>query len=213
MDNAETTEERTPPRAAPSEASDMSRLEQMMGGEPVHTREVRVQTFPVDAETVIVEGRLSDERAFDNWDLAGVLQPTGTFHEIVTRLLVRMSDREILDAEAEMIHTPHDECIATLKSVKRVIGLKVTSGYVKQVLARLSGVKGCTHLTHLLTNMSPAIFHGIVVIQRRDRAPLPKRVDELPDMENLVGSCKMWEPGGLKLQGIQAAIEKEHGGS
>jgi len=95
----------------------MSKFEQFISREPVHRRAVEVQCFPVDEDTMLAEGRLSDERAHDNYDLAGVLQPTGVFHHMVVRLLVRISTMEILDAEAEMLRTPHDECIETLDSV------------------------------------------------------------------------------------------------
>ncbi|MBU3914006.1 DUF2889 domain-containing protein [bacterium] len=185
----------------------MQRLKKMIKHSPVHGRMIDMKTYVVDDDTVIVEGELRDDRYQIAYDLTGMKQTAGPIHHLVIRLLIHVKSMEIADAEAEMPHVPHEECKVTLESMADIIGLEIKSGFIKNVQNKLGGIKGCAHMTHLLTVMSQAVFQGVVVVQRKDRTPLPENIDEMKGLENLIGSCKMWEPGGLKLTKLQKAIE------
>ena len=185
----------------------MPRLKEMIKRSPAHGRKIDIKTYVVDENSVIVEGELRDDRYQTVYDLTGMEQAEGPIHHLVIRLLIRGKSMEIIDAEAEMLHVPHKECKTTLESMAEIIGLEIKSGFIKNVQQKIGGIKGCAHLTHLLTVMSQAVFQGIVVIQRKDKTPLPESSNDLKGLENLIGSCKMWEPGGLKLTKLQKAIE------
>jgi DUF2889 family protein len=186
----------------------MSKLKQMISKAAVHSRVIDMKTYPVDEDSVIVEGHLGEERYISNYDLIGVEQPVGPFHQMAIRLLVRISTMEILDAEAEMDRVPLRECEETLESINDIIGLRISGGFVKRVRQQIGGAKGCAHLTHLLTVMSQAVFYGIVVIQRKEKTVLPGSLEEVPNLENLIDSCKMWGEGSVKLQGLKEALAK-----
>jgi len=161
----------------------------------------------VDGDTVIVEGELKDHRYQSVYDLTGMKQNAGPIHHLAVRLLIRIKSMEILDAEAEMLHVPHEECKIIRESISDIIGLKIKGGFIKNVQKKIGGIKGCAHITHLLTVMSQAVFQGVVVVQRKDITPLPENLDDINGLENLIGSCKMWEQGGLKLTNLQKAID------
>lgn len=184
----------------------MSVLKQMITKSPVHGRQIGMKTYLVSEDVIIVEGELIDDGYQTVFDLTGRKRTAGPIHHLLIRLLIQISSREITDAEAEMIHVPHEECRETIESVKAVIGLKIEGGFGKTVLNRIGGVKGCSHMTHLLTVMSQEVFQGMVVVQRMEYRPLPKTVSEIVGLERLVGSCRMWDEQGIKLRNIRDAI-------
>ena len=186
----------------------MSSLLHRITSPAVHSRRIDLRTYAVSEDTLIVEGELADLRHRAVFDLTGEEQAAGPIHRMVIRLLLQVASKEILDAEVEMLHVPHAECRGLLASLDAIVGLRVERGFAKQVSQRIGGVKGCTHLTHLLTVMSQEVFQGIVVVQREKKPPVPKALDDIPGLENLVGSCKMWDQGGIKLRNIQKAIDK-----
>ncbi len=185
----------------------MQRLKRMINSSPAHSRIIDMKTYVVDDDTVIVEGELKDNRYQSVYDITGLQLTAGPIHHLVVRLLIRGKSMEIEDAEAEMLHVPHKECNTTIESIADVIGLEVKSGFIKNVQKKIGGIKGCAHITHLLTVMSQAIFQGMVVVQGKHRALLPKNIDDMKGLENLKDSCKMWEQGGLKLTRLQKAID------
>ncbi len=185
----------------------MSRLKQMITGFFAHGRVIDMKTYVVDDNMVIVEGKLRDDRYQSVYDLTGEKQTAGPIHHLVIRLLIRGRSMEIVDAEAEMLHVPHEECKITRESIAEIIGLEIKGGFLKEIRKKIGGIKGCAHLTHLLSVMSQEVFQGIVAVQRKDRTPLPKNLDDMKGLENLLGSCKIWEQGGIKLSKLQKAIE------
>ncbi len=185
----------------------MQRLKQMIKSSPAHGRMINMKTYVVDDDTVIVEGELKDDRYQAVYDITGTKLTAGPIHHLVIRLLIRGKSMEIEDAEAEMLHVPHEECKITRESIADIIGLEVKSGFIKNVQKKIGGIKGCAHLTHLLTVMSQAVFQGMVVVKGKNRILLPKNLDDMKGLENLIGSCKIWDHGELKLTKLQEAIE------
>ncbi len=185
----------------------MPDLKQMITNSAAHSRKIDMRTYPISKDTVIVEGELRDDCYQPVFDLTGDELPAGPIHHLMVRLLIRIDSKEIIDAQAEMLHVPHNECQETLDSIKKVIGLKVEGGFIKKVLLRIGGVNGCSHMTHLLTVMSQEVFQGIVVVGRSEKKTLPKSIDEIRGLENLMGSCKMWDQDGIKLRNINTAIK------
>jgi hypothetical protein len=178
----------------------------MIAGAPVHTRRIEMSTHVVDEKSIIVEGILSDKRHQAVYDLSGEKKAAGPIHHIVLRLLVNTDTKKILDAEADMLHVPHEQCSEALESLSSVKGLRVERGFNKQVAQRIGGIKGCAHLTHLMIVMAQEVFQGSVVVQRQDKSSLPKTLADVSGIENLVGSCKMWKPGGLKLERLSKVM-------
>jgi len=80
----------------------MTSLEKLKGQE-VHTRSIRIDTYSVDEDRVIVEGVLEDTRPMPIYTIAKRRREPGIVHGMVVRLLLGGMPIEILDAEAEMI--------------------------------------------------------------------------------------------------------------
>ena len=73
-------------------------------------------------------------------------------HSFHLELLVRLSDRTIESARANMSKTPLTKCLKGLEGIPGLAGLSLDRGVIKEVNQRLGGPKGCAHLVELLTD-------------------------------------------------------------
>ena len=108
-----------------------------------------------------------------------------------------------------MIDVPRNECPETLDSVKKIIGMPIVSGYSEEVRKRLGGIKGCTHMTHLIVVMGPAALHGFWTHAARNPRPIPKTMEEVPGLRYLVNSCKLWAEDGPIMDMIRKSFEDQ----
>ncbi len=191
----------------------MGSLKERISGEPLHGRCIDMKTYAVDEASILVEGWLREDRFHGVYDITGEQCPPGPVHHMVIRLLVGGKPLTIIDAEAEMEHMPLDICQATLETVRSIIGLEIAAGFQKKVRRLMGGVKGCAHLTHLLTVMSQAVFQGALAHQRRHPIPVPDSIEKVAGLETLVGSCRAWGTGGPKMRNLKAAIRNKRSGS
>lgn len=115
-----------------------------------------------------VEGRLVDTRGYDTRnDWRGTV-PTGQpVHEMWVRLTI--DDQLVVrDAVAATDQSPYPMCREILPNLERLVGLRVTGGFKKQVRARIGGTSGCTHVLALIDAMSNVAVHALAG-KRRDQ--------------------------------------------
>ncbi len=70
-------------------------------------------------------------------------------HNMRVEILVRVSDRSIIDAKAEMTKTPFAICGVTASFIENLIGLKIERGITKKIAGMMGRADGCTHLFEL----------------------------------------------------------------
>ena len=170
----------------------MTSLERLKG-EKVHTRSIRIETFSVDADRVIVEGVLEDTRPLPIYTIARGRRDPGIVHGMVVRLLLGGMPTEILDAEAEMPTVPMKGCTQAIDSVKSLVGMPIVYGFSKAVKERLSGPVGCNHLTSLILTMGSASVQGMAA--HRGQTPPPPEAREAM-LEYVKDSCCVWRGDG-----------------
>jgi hypothetical protein len=173
----------------------------------IHQRVLDLSTYALDDEKVMVEGFLRDERFRPIYDLSGQKREQGVVHHMVIRLVVGGVPLRILDAEAEMLHVPLPLCVTTRESVKKIIGLKIKSGFGEKVHKLIGGVQGCAHLTHLLTVMAQEAVHGYWTHKMRKPGPAPGSLEEIEGLSYLLNSCSLWRKDGPILQEIKEFLE------
>ena len=71
-------------------------------------------------------------------------------HSLHLELLVRISDREIIEASAAMSKTPFTRCLGAVDSVLVLKGLSVTRGIMGRINELLAGPMGCAHMLELI---------------------------------------------------------------
>lgn len=174
---------------------------------PLHSRRIEIQSFPVEKDRIVVEGRLSDERMINiyrAWE--DEPRPAGPVHGMRVRFLVGEFPLAILDAEAEMPTVPTPLCRQARESVRKLIGEKIISGYSERVRDIIGGVNGCTHLTHLAVVMGPAAVHGFWTLFAQHARPRPASMEEMAGLEYIINSCHLWTPDGPFMEDIRKSI-------
>jgi len=185
----------------------MSKLESLKG-EQIHSRSIRIETFAVDDERVIVEGVLEDMRSNVMYTISGTRREPGRVHGMVARLLVGEMPAKILDVEVEMPKVPLDECEQTADSVKKLVGMPVVYGFSKAVKERLGGTEGCTHLTSLVLTMGSAVVQGMAAHRGRSPAPPAARKIMLQYVKN---TCRIWREDGPVFQKVIEETKEAEG--
>ena len=186
----------------------MSRIKDLIQESPVHERRLELSTYPVEGDQLIVEGQLRDDRLVPGFHWDGRPRPSGIVHWICVRMLVGGWPLSILDAEAEMPSVPHELCPSTSETVKKIIGLSIVSGYSEEVRRRLGGIKGCTHMTHLIVTMGPAAIHGYWTQRSRERHPVPRLLEEFPGLDTVINSCQLWRKNGPLVKMLKDTLGK-----
>ncbi|MFH1152680.1 MAG: DUF2889 domain-containing protein [Pseudomonadota bacterium] len=187
-------------------------LKSLIAAQPViHTRTIHLSTFPLDDAGVIVQGELKDHRLRTIFDLAGRMIEPGVVHHMIIRVLVRDNPLRIVEAEAEMVKVPMDQCRQTLDVMDKVPGLEIKAGFSGRVKALLGGKQGCTHLSHLLMVMAQEIVHGWLTHDRREKRPVPASLEDVRERGFLLNSCRLWTENGSKMKELSDAITAFHG--
>lgn len=187
----------------------LSRMQTLIREAPVHERRLEIKTYPVENNRVIIEGWLRDERLMPGYTWDGRERPPGVVHWMGVRLLIGGWPLTILDAEAEMRQTPHEQCPTVEDTVKKVIGISITTGFSDEIKKRVGGIEGCSHMAHLILAMGSAALHGFWAQQTREPRPVPKTREEFEGLPLLVNSCQLWREGGPLLQEMEKRLEEK----
>jgi len=181
----------------------MSLLQEMIAGDPIHERRIEMRTYPGPDHQVVVEGWLRDERFVRSYRWSGEERSAGVVHWMCVRMLVGGEPPTILDVEADMPEIPNTQCRDTIESLKKIVNLPIAGGFSEEVRQRLGGVAGCHHLTHLVITMGPAALHGFWTMQSREQKAVPTSEAEVPHLEYLINSCRLWDENGPFVQRIR----------
>jgi len=142
--------------------------------EHLHTRTVTVTGYRRADGMYDIEGHLTDlPTGLYVHDELGP-QPAGTpVHNMWLRLTI---DRQMTvhDAEAVMDNWPHSLCPNVEPNFKRLIGLKIGSGWRREIKRRLGGIEGCTHLVELLQPIATTAYQTMYGDLRHEAKPAPQ---------------------------------------
>jgi hypothetical protein len=177
------------------------------GGEKIHARIIDISTREYDAERIIVEGFLKEDRYLDTHTITGETLPRGTIHHMVIRLLVNCSTFVIEDLDMELISVPRDFCRETMGFLAPVKGMTIAPGFTAKVKKLVGGNKGCTHVMELLLAMAPTVVQGVAT----RRAHRPSGVDtEQAKMilKYLINTCHAWREDGPFVEMHKEMIQK-----
>lgn len=174
----------------------------------IHTRNLSLATFPFTGTQVLVRGELKDERHIPMFDITGQVKAPGPVHHMSVILLIDPDPLTIIQAEARMETVPMAECHATLDRIPLLQGVKIKSGFSKQILKIMGGNRGCTHLCTLVTAMGQEIVHGWLTWKRSEKSPVPASLEEVKEKNFLIDSCRIWKKEGPKMKELMRAFGK-----
>jgi hypothetical protein len=149
----------------------------------MHRRALDVQVYARDDGLFEVEAELTDTKARDVL-LAGELRKAGEpVHDMLLHLVVD-AQLNIRAAGSETRWMPYPgACDQHGNAYERLVGLNLLKGFRLGVKDRLSGIKGCTHLTELCQVLPTAViqaFAGVVIDTREgdDAGQPPFQIDK-----------------------------------
>ncbi|MGQ0545610.1 MAG: DUF2889 domain-containing protein [Betaproteobacteria bacterium] len=167
-----------------------------------HTRRVRYEGYKRADGRWDIEAHLSDVKNHDYRLKTGVRRAGQPIHDMWLRLTI---DRHfnIVDAIASSDAVPYPGgCEQAPPLYDRLIGLCLLKDFRKSVLERLGGVRGCTHLTEMLTGMPTAAiqtFAGEMPEERED-GTRPFQLDRCIALETGGDTVKRWYPRWYKKE-------------
>jgi len=183
-------------------------LKNLINDKPrVHTRNIRLATYPHTDSKVLVHGELKDIRYIPVFDITGEVKEPGIIHHMTLLLLIAPDPLRIIDAEAEMLTIPITECRTTLDRVELIKGLEIKAGFTGQVRKIMGGTNGCTHLCGLVTVMAQEIVHGWLTQKRREKSPVPQALGDIKEKKFLIDSCRIWKEDGPRMKQLVRAIQ------
>ena len=134
----------------------------------LHQRSVTCRGYRRDDGLLDIEGHLRDTKTypFHNRD-RGEISAGEPIHGMWLRLTID-EDLLIHDAEASTEFAPYAVCPRITPNFKRLAGLRIGAGWMREVRQRLGGGEGCTHLVELLGPIATTAFQTLAG-QRRSR--------------------------------------------
>lgn len=130
--------------------------------EPIHHRQIELGFYRRADGLYEVEGRLLDTKSHPfRRQLSTEDLPAGApLHDIVVCLVID-DGMLIHEAWATMATTPFDVCQGATNTLAPLQGLRIGSGWGRQVRERLGGAASCTHIAELLGPMATTAFQGL----------------------------------------------------
>jgi hypothetical protein len=137
----------------------------------LHRRALDVQVFARDDGLFDVEASLADTKTHDV-PLAGTPRKAGDPIHQMRLLLTVDAELNITSATSQTLWMPYPgACDAHGDAYVRLVGLNLMKGFRQAVNERLSGTRGCTHLTELCQVLPTAVIQAMAgsVIDTRER--------------------------------------------
>ena len=133
--------------------------------EEVHFRRIDMRAYRRSDGLFEIEGRVQDAKPYDFAPVSGGAPvPAGEpFHDMGVRLVY---DDQLMIHE---VHTftsaaPYAECPAGGLALQSLKGVRMTSGWSREVKNRVGFAHSCTHLRELLGPMATTAFQSLSVL-------------------------------------------------
>lgn len=127
----------------------------------LHTRRVECRGYYRNDGLWDIEGHVTDVKTYpQHYESRGAVAPDEPIHDMWIRLTI--DDRMIIqDVEAQTDYSPYRICPEITPNFKKLIGLRVGSGFQRKAREVVGGVHGCTHLVELLGPVGTVAFQTI----------------------------------------------------
>src|SRR5574341_279293 len=161
-----------------------------------HTRRVRFEGYKRADGLWDIEAHLTDVKSHDNAMKTGVRRAGQPVHEMWLRVTI---DRHltILDAAASSDAVPYPGgCETIAPAYKRLVGLNLVRDFRKNVKKLFGDVKGCTHITEMLTGLPTAAIQTFAgeVPEEPVHGRKPFQLDQCHALETSSETVKKWYP-------------------
>jgi hypothetical protein len=158
----------------------------------LHTRRIELCGFAREDGAIDVEAHLTDTRTYPHPRQDGTERGAGVpLHDMWMRMTIN-AEREIIGCEAVMEATPFAMCPGVAANFRRLVGLRIEGGFLKQAMARVGGAEGCTHLRELLQQVGTVFVQTCYAVGKLTDAPVGAANAPPP----LLNTCHAWSESG-----------------
>jgi len=142
--------------------------------EELHLRRIEMRGFRRSDGLFEIEGHVLDTKPRDFVPASGerAVAAGEAIHDMGVRLVFDET-MQVRGVTTFMRATPYAECAGGGQALQGLVGLRMTSGWSREVNARLRGGCSCTHLRELLIPMATAAFQSLSAM----RQGMPDRLD------------------------------------
>ncbi len=154
-----------------------------MPRKPLHARRIEMGGFLRDDGLYEVEGRVTDAKPYDFVPHSGGDRvPAGTaIHDMGVCLAF---DEQLIVAEVRTFTSasPYPACHEGGRALQSLRGMRIGSGWSREVRLRLGGARSCTHLMELLIPLATVAIQTLSDVrrkqgERRDETGRPLKID------------------------------------
>ena len=176
----------------------------------IHTREIRCMGYEREDGLWDIEGRITDTKtySFNNLD-RGEVSAGMPVHDMIIRLTID-SDLLVQKAEALTEAAPFHICPAINDSVSALEGLKITSGWRRNVQNAIGGLKGCTHINQLLTGpLATTAYQSIIPRKNQKENKAKRKSKKKSQRPAVINTCHAFDASGANVKRLWPEFYEE----
>jgi hypothetical protein len=135
--------------------------------EELHWRRIDMRGYRRGDGLFEVEGRVTDRKTSDLVPLVGdrVVPAHQPVHDMGVRIV--FDEQMVVHAVTTFTDAaPYDICPLGGLALQSLKGLRMTSGWGKEVRSRLRGARSCTHLMELLAPLATVAFQSLSALRK-----------------------------------------------
>jgi hypothetical protein len=151
--------------------------------EELHFRRIDMRGFRRSDGLYEIEGRVTDRKPYDFIPASGdrAVPAHQPIHDMGVRLVFDDA-MQVHDVQTFSDAYPYADCPDGGRALQSLKGLRMTSGWSKEVRSRLGGARSCAHLRELLIPLATAAIQSLSVVrqgrpERLDASGRPKKID------------------------------------
>lgn len=161
-----------------------------------HTRQIVCTEYIRDDGLYDIEARMMDTKASDSSLLCKQLPAGEPLHDMRVTITVD-AGLVIRSAQAHIEAAPTPYCARINETYGKLVGIRISGGFMKEVKARVGGVNGCTHLTELLGPMATTAFQTLMGLGNHVHSAAAGTAEPVLPMLN---TCHTWRADGEVVQ-------------
>lgn len=139
----------------------------------MHTRDIKCEAYKRDDGMWDIDGIITDTKSysFDNYERDGIAAGE-PLHQMRVRVTID-NDMVVQAAEAVTEASPFKMCGDIAPDYSKLVGLRIGPGWRKNVLQRMGGTHGCTHISDLVLGPLAVTAFQAVIPAREKRLAEP----------------------------------------
>ena len=148
----------------------------------LHLRRIELRGYRRSDGLYDIEARMVDTKTHELTLADGRVVSSGNpLHDMSIRLVVD-ADLNVIDVVASTDASPFGICTEATSTLQSMKGLRIAAGWSLAIRQHLSGRKGCTHLTELLTPLATVAFQTLSDARQGRPTPVddngkPRKID------------------------------------